>query len=429
MDAPNLLETTYPATVAVGKLQGGAGVAFTAQETDRERIKVKAFRTTRRTGRVPPYCLRRSRQFQVIEQTVFVEQPSYGANELLPGHYGMESTMRAWMPIWLVVGAALGCTQGQLRHSTVGQITTLTELQHQIVLDNLAAFACNPETIPFQANLTQGTTQVVDVGAVSSQVLRSALLNLGLSRGVVDQWSMVPITDEATLRLLRVAYRRALGFDEDLYTDDFANQLAHRLKVIVTGAGDVSQANTIMYSRGPGLPQLLDRAGWKGEGQHGFKPDDLAVKRWKKDVTDIITLGSDRIIQDGERLTPDILTITPVLANGVPILAPGEKDPRVMVATPYATEVRRQVMSLNDYLLEIQPSWVHRGCKRDVPKCVCYVGHHKECHCDCWVWVADSDRASFEDFVLRTMRLSSLVPQPNQGPGGAIYSPIPAAAF
>lgn len=340
--------------------------------------------------------------------------------------------MRSWISLSFVLVIAAGCTNAQLRCSTINQVTTLTELQHQLVLDNLAAFTCNPETIPFQANLNSGVTQVVDAGAVSSQVLARALLSLGLSRGIVDQWSMTPVTDELTLRLLRVAYRRAIGYEEDLYTDDLANRVAHRLKGQVTAAGDVSTANTVMFSRTPGLPGLLDRAGWSGDANTGFKPDDLAIRRWRKDTNDVITLGSDRIVQVGERLTKDNLVLAPVLVNGVPVVLEGEKDPRLMVATPYAAEVRRQVMALNEYITQIYPGWVCQGSKKDVPKGACNVGNHKDCHCHCYVWVPGDERDAFEDFVLRSMRLAMYFQQVDGGANSfqsPIFSPVPAAAF
>ena len=41
---------------------------------------------------------------------------------------------------------------------------------------------------------------------------------------------MQPVTNDVALRLLRVAYRRPLGFDENLYNDDLANDFAHEIK-------------------------------------------------------------------------------------------------------------------------------------------------------------------------------------------------------
>lgn len=318
-----------------------------------------------------------------------------------------------------------GCTNTQLRYSTASQIRTLTDLQHQVVLDNLAAFSCNPETIPSQVNLTAGATQVIDSGTANSQVINSAfssfLLTLGLSRGIVDQWTSVPVTDEMTLRILRVAYRRSLGFDEDLYSCDLANRLAHRLKGQLIATGDLGIANSLMYARGPALPQLLDRAGWNGDEKMGFKEGDPAVNLWRKDSNDIISLNTDRIVQQGEILEESTLFVTPAMVDGQPYVAPGETSPRVKVATPYAAELRRQVFALNRCLLEIDGGWFCVGCKKDVPKHVCYVGHHK----GTYVWVPSNNQPAFEDFTLKILRLSSLLQNTSSASStGVMFSPI-----
>ncbi len=331
--------------------------------------------------------------------------------------------MRAWMLLAVSLAFTAGCTNTQLRVSTVRQVSTLTQLQERIVLDNLAAIACNPDAIPFQVNLMTGTTQVVDSGH-AGYITRPTAGIFDASRSIVDQWGMSPVTDEITLRLLRVAYRRAVGFGEDLYTYDLANRVAHRLKAQIIAPPDVAVENAIMFSRGPALPQLLDRAGWQGETALGFESGDPAVQRWRKDTSDIIATNSDRIIQVGEVLTTQNLNVAPVLVNGRPIVSDNNVT-RVMVATPYAAELRRQVMALNDYLLDINPGWFGQGCKRDVPKCACYVGHHKECECDCYVWVLPEARGAFEDFTLRTLYLISLILEPNMSgqTQGLIFSP------
>ncbi len=334
--------------------------------------------------------------------------------------------MRAWMLITVLVATSLGCTSVQLRRNTVRQVTTLTDLQHKLVLDNLAAFTCNPNAIPFQAKLVNGTTQVADSANASVSYLTEIAATLGISRSFVDQWGLIPVTDETTLRLLRIAYRRALGFDEDLYTDDFANILAHRLKAQIVTAPDVGVENTIIFGRGPALPQLLDRAGWRGDTRAGFPANDPAVERWQKDTTDLIASNSDRIIQFGERLTADNLHVTPVYADGAPMRAlQGENSIRVKIATPYAAEIRRQIFALNNYLLEIHDGWFDQGCKKNVPRCVCYVGHRKDCDCNTYVWVYPESRRAFEDFTLRTLRLASMMAEPNAAtpPSGIMFSP------
>jgi hypothetical protein len=332
--------------------------------------------------------------------------------------------MRAWMLVLVVLPSSAGCITTHLRLNTAQQVSTLTRLQQQIVLDNLAAFRCNPATVPFQANLMSGTSQLVDSGNVGYDSFVKTFFNIG--RSVVDQWNLAPVTDEITLRVLSVAYRRALGFEEDLYTYDLANRVAHRLKSQMAAPPDVNVENALMFSRGPALPQLLDRPGWEGDMTLGFRSNDPTVLRWQKDTTDIIATNSDRIIQVGEVVTPETLNVAPALVNGVPVRSEREGVVQVKVATPYAAELRRQVMQLNDYILEINPGWFGWGDKCDIPKCACYVGHHKECNCRCWVWVMPEYQAQFDDFVMRTMYLLTLILEPNMTgvSQGLIYSPV-----
>jgi hypothetical protein len=336
--------------------------------------------------------------------------------------------MQSRMLLAIGVFFATGCTASQLRYNTVGQFQTLTDLQHQVVLNNLAAFACNPDAIPAQANLTAGTTQVVDYSSANSQLANSAfnslVVTLGLSRSHVDQWSSTPVTDEMTLRLLRVAYRRGLGSEEDLYRNDLANRLAHRFKAQLLSSGDMGIANSLMHARGPAIPQLLDRAGWNGDDQLGFKSTDPAVEIWRKDVRDVISLSSARIIQEGEYLQEGELSVTPALVDGKPHIVDGETLPRVKVATPYAAEIRRQVYELNKYLMEIQSGWVCIGSKCDVPKCACYIGHHETCDCECYVWVLPEHQALLDDFTLRILRLATLMQPQTQTNQGIMFSPI-----
>jgi hypothetical protein len=256
--------------------------------------------------------------------------------------------MWRWMPLLLVLGTTVGCAGTQLRKTTVQQVGTITKLHHQIVLDNLAAFACNPDAIPSQAVLKSGATQLLNSGSLTGQYVTGGGGLLGLTLTAVDQWITAPITDETTLRILRIAYRRALGFDDNIYMNDFANRLAHRLKLQVPTLPDMALENAHMYARGPALPQLLDRPGWKGDNQLGFRGDDPTVQLWKKDTSDVISTSSDRIVQRGEILTPETLTVTPVLVDGQTVTWPGEQRPRVLVATPYTTEIRRQILALTD---------------------------------------------------------------------------------
>ena len=52
--------------------------------------------------------------------------------------------------------------------------------------------------------------------------------------------------------------------------------------------------------------------------------------------------------------------------------------------------------------------WIAAGCKKEVPRCACLVGHYRGCGCDCYAWVMPQRAKTFRDFVLIVL---SLVPQ------------------
>src|SRR3954464_4139801 len=53
-----------------------------------------------------------------------------------------------------------GCTGLQLKRSTIDQASTLSELQYQQVMNNLAMFAGNPAAIPWHITIKDGSAQV-----------------------------------------------------------------------------------------------------------------------------------------------------------------------------------------------------------------------------------------------------------------------------
>src|SRR2546421_4315789 len=118
-----------------------------------------------------------------------------------------------------------GCaTHLVLRNDTVRTTNTLTELQYQQVLDNVARFHANPDTVPSFAVANAGTVSIADTaGAGVSPTysptltaaqqgggalpIRSLLFPCTASRAVTENWSLTPITDADNWRRLRCAYR------------------------------------------------------------------------------------------------------------------------------------------------------------------------------------------------------------------------------
>lgn len=149
------------------------------------------------------------------------------------------------------LGPAIGCTHMQLRRSTVRQATTLTELQYQQVLNNLAMFICDPYALPSHVAIKAGTTQAADTGTggvlpggSTSSLIQPAITG---TRTVVEQWNTVPITDDTTLGLLQMAYRNALGCGEYLDEKE-ANELAHALVGQLPTTADTSIEGNVLYA-------------------------------------------------------------------------------------------------------------------------------------------------------------------------------------
>jgi hypothetical protein len=218
--------------------------------------------------------------------------------------------------VLLVVGllpALGGCaTQCALRSDTVRTTNTLTELQFQQVLDNVARFQADPDTVPSFAVASAGTVSVTDTaGAGVSPTysptltfaqqgggalpILSLLLPFTASRGVTENWSLTPITDADNLRRLRCAYR------------------------------------------------LL------------------------------------------------------VMGEGTPNYEFCRKEMKEFFAGEEAA------------LVEYYPprGWYGVGCKKDVPRCACYVGHHAGCHGDVYVWVTADGMNGLATFTMGALDLAT----------------------
>ena len=132
----------------------------------------------------------------------------------------------------IVIGSS-GCSVVRLGQRTMHQASTLPDLHYQQVLDNLARFADNPSALPWHVNFREGTAQITDSlsagAAVDLGPPAETLPQVFGSRTVVAQWGMTPVINATELRLLRIAYRRALGVPE-MPELEFLNDLAHELK-------------------------------------------------------------------------------------------------------------------------------------------------------------------------------------------------------
>jgi hypothetical protein len=267
-----------------------------------------------------------------------------------------------------------GCTTGRLRQRTVNQGRTLRELQYQQVLDNLALFSANPSALPWHVNLREGTTQITD------SISGGAALDIGPpvtwfpqllgSRTAVAQWGMAPVIDATQLRLLRIAYRRALGA-ADMPTPEFLDELAHELKDQFASNADLRDKSELFYEL---------------QGNASRSPKELDAH--------IITTNDDTVCADEGTL----------------------RD-----RSPLARNVCRKVRMIQNDLALIQPGWFQVGRKRDISKDACYVGRCGSSY----AWVGPEGRDQLTEFTFTVLKISSLIKETQTliNPGSVKFSP------
>jgi hypothetical protein len=283
--------------------------------------------------------------------------------------------MRA-VRILFILGLACstGCTTGRLRQRTINQGSTLPELQYQQVLDNLALFATHPGSLPWHVNLREGTTQLTD------SLSGGAALDLGPpvtwfpqllgSRTAVAQWGMSPVIDATELRLLRIAYRRALGVP-DMPSAKFLVELANELKDQFASNADLRSESELFYE-------------YQGRAYRSARELDAHV------------------------LSTNDATVC------------GYAGPSID-RSPLAANVCRKIEMIREDLAEIRPGWFHVGFKHDVPKDACYVGRSG----NRYAWVCPDGIDGLTEFTLTVLKLSSLIKETQTliSPGNVKFSP------
>jgi hypothetical protein len=270
-----------------------------------------------------------------------------------------------------------GCTAVRLSQRTVNQASTLSDLQFQQVMNNLALFAENPAALPWHISLREGTTQITDSlsggAAVDLGPPSNTLPQRFGSRTVVAQWGMSPIIDPLELRLLRLAYQRAHGSSRMLDAD-FATELAHELKNQLPQNADLRDESDLFFE-------------YQSRGHRNFAEFDSGS----------ITSNDDAFCTD------------PTAPLGHP------------PQSPLARDVCRRIEILQRDLARIQPGWFHVGRKCDVPANACYVGRYK----DRCTWVGPEGREALTEFTLTILKFSSLIKETQTliNPGSVKFSP------
>ena len=124
------------------------------------------------------------------------------------------------------VASCAGCSHLPLRRNTVNQARVVSDIHQQQVVNNLAMFVYNPNSMPGFSYPTQGTNQITNTTSggfsqgfglatagrhVGDFLLSSIGLSLNQSHEANEAFTLVPINDPRKLELMRCAYQRAVA--------------------------------------------------------------------------------------------------------------------------------------------------------------------------------------------------------------------------
>jgi hypothetical protein len=134
-------------------------------------------------------------------------------------------TVRAWLFCLAAAPLVGGCqTHLSLRDNTLRTAATLTDLNYQQVLNNVARFVANPAAMPSVVVINSGTVTVADQKTINANAtyaptltfeqqagsglpILSLLFNPSASRNLTENWSLAPVTDVDNLRRIRCAFQ------------------------------------------------------------------------------------------------------------------------------------------------------------------------------------------------------------------------------
>ena len=176
--------------------------------------------------------------------------------------------------IGCILWAASGCTHVQLRKNSVNQAGAVHDLQQQQVLDNLAMFVYDYNSMPYFSYANQSGAQVTDQANASASLgwgrvnefgstsglkgffpfpllLNTIGLSGGGQRSQQEAFTITPVNDPRKLELMRCAYQMAVSSCGCGAVSPNCPDCQTRFKVFYTGDpnGDIRQgANGIVTS-------------------------------------------------------------------------------------------------------------------------------------------------------------------------------------
>ena len=394
--------------------------------------------------------------------------------------------MRSHATLVLMIALlSAGCTHNLLKESTLFSSGTLSTLQNQQVLNNLALLASDPAANVCHVNLKSGTIQATDQAAAS---ILGNLFSTGLSsnnslvpaisgqRTLVQQWVVDPVTDGEQLETLKVAYCKALN----PYSMEVEDQIVDEIVRLCVRFSILPQKETItriLNREEPGvsdnpntkvrqliksldaeIEQYKERleimqnyeTAWAEEKTKASLDLQLQIlelkerieyKTSQRDELNYLWLGigydtsvrkpaiPSREVGYGKQsaLQSDtVLLILTVLQAGVPNgYLPStdlvEMSPRNAALVDQAEDQLGRLESLFVNPM-FQQQWICCGTKKDVPRDACYVSRTSHCN-GMYVWIDRQYAATLREFTQIILTLAAPNTLSDTPSFGPVFSP------
>lgn len=120
------------------------------------------------------------------------------------------SFLRMFPICLLVIFGCCGCGSVEIRHNTLAQDQSLSTLEYQMVLDNLAMFKVNTGALPWQVKFTVGGTTIQNTVTPTFNYTwpTNFVRMLGVQAALQQQysWTAVPLLTQKALMKLQAIY-------------------------------------------------------------------------------------------------------------------------------------------------------------------------------------------------------------------------------
>ncbi len=308
-----------------------------------------------------------------------------------------------------------GCTHCQLQRNTVKTAGTISNLQYQQVLNNLAMFACNPEALPWHLKLQGGIVQVTDqatgeIGAIlQSGGPNQFLPILAGQRTAVAQWQVDPAVDPDELDQLRLAYRKAIDPTD---ADGSIKRAIYKEVADLSATSGILLRESVLDEL---VAQRLQENGDDAEKQKELEKIREQIHRLFRELHE--SVAKSESAKERERCIAQLLVLTGELAELPFVSLPSQTQKSQSIGD--VQEAQDKIKALLE-LVEVDPGqpnkftrqWLCWGCKKDVPRGACLVG----CYGGCYAWVMPQDRDMLREFAITVLTLAPIPSQSTSSP-------------